>query len=226
MYACLAGLQLGSTHAKPGSACCTCTHPCTATCLHTLQEDDWYFTSDNEFVSKALRIMNHDPSIAQVLFNENYADTDADWERELIAPAQQQRTTLDGLPYVQHVFGGPHGLRELGEYEATHAHGKLSNYHWPGFSLRPGLWRLSAMQEVGRFTAGMQFEHKYGMKLHAAGYKVAFFSGVSAVHLAPTAVWLQDRQAHMDAVFSRHQLRLQRTPGQQRSAYDAAIAWR
>jgi hypothetical protein len=200
-------------------------HACSS-CLHTLQEDDWYFTRDEAFVSKALRIMDHDASIAQVLFNENYADTDADWERELIAPAQQQRITADGMRYAQHVFGGPYESPELAEYVAKHADDRLNNYHWPGFSLRPGLWRLAAIQQVGQFEAGAQFEAEFGMKLHSAGYKVAFLPGVSAVHLAPVAVWLQERQADMDALFRRHQLQLQHTPGQQHSAYDVNIAWR
>jgi hypothetical protein len=200
-------------------------HDACSSCLHPLQEDDWYFTRDEEFVSKALRIIDHDPSIAQVLFNENYADTDADWERDLMAPAKQ-RITSDGLRYAQHVFGGPYESPELAEYAAQHADGKLNNYHWPGFSLRPGLWRLSAIQQVGPFEAGMQFEQEFGMKLQSAGYNVAFLQGVSAVHLAPVAEWLQDRQADMDALFSRHQLRLQHDSGQQHSAYDVSIAWR
>ncbi|WIA09440.1 hypothetical protein OEZ85_008844 [Tetradesmus obliquus] len=188
-------------------------------------EDDWYFTAEDEFVSKALRIMDHDPSIAQVLFNKDYADTDAPWEHERISPGQQHITS-DGLQYVLHVYAGPTGSPDLAAYVAEHAGGKLNHFHWPGFSLRPGLWRMSAIKQAGQFEPGVQFEHAFALKLHAAGYAVAFLPRVVAVHLAPTAVWLQERQADLDAVYARHGLLLQHTPGQQRSAYAANLAWR
>jgi hypothetical protein len=193
--------------------------------LQAPQEDDWYFTTDTAFVTQALRIMDYDASIVQVLFNQDYADTDAAWEREHVS-AGQQRITLDGLPYVLHVYGGPEGSPELAAYVQEHAGNKLSSFHWPGFSLRPGLWRLSAIKQIGQFEAGVQFEHAFGLKLHATGYRVAFLPGAAAVHLAPTATWLQERQADMDAVYARHGLQLRHTPGHQRSAYDANVAWR
>jgi hypothetical protein len=169
--------------------------------------------------------MDHDPNIAQVLFNENYADTDTSVERKRIA-RDKQRITLDGLPYVLHLYGGPVGSLELAAFVEEHAGGKLSNYHWPGFSLRPGLWRLSAIREIGKFEAGAGFEEAFARKLHAAGYKVAFLPGVAAVHLAPTASWLHEHQSAVAEMYARHGLRLQYTPGDQNSAYHANVAWR
>lgn len=190
-----------------------------------MQEDDWHFFVEDEYISKALRVMQHDPTISQVLFNQDYADTDADWESQQVASSEPGMTP-DGLQYVVHAFAGPIGSAEHAEYVAQHSGGKLNNFHWPGFSLRPGLWRLSAVQQIGNFVAGPRFEEAFGAQMHAAGFRTAFFRGVSCVHLAPTATWLQERVQDMNAVYARHGIKLQHSPRHQHSAHDADLSWR
>jgi hypothetical protein len=190
-----------------------------------LQEDDWHFIADDEYISKALRILEHDQTIAQVLLNEDDADTDSATEREVVLRLQP-RITFDGLQYTQHVHGGPEGSPELADFVAKHAHGKLNRFYWPGFSLRPSLWRLSVIKQFALFETDHLFQRSFGVKLPAAGYKVAFLDGVAAVHLAPGANWLKKRQDVVNEVYARHRLRLQYKPGHQQSAYDANVAER
>ncbi|KAF6252378.1 hypothetical protein COO60DRAFT_1704324 [Scenedesmus sp. NREL 46B-D3] len=138
-------------------------------------EDDWYFTTDEAFVSKALQIMDHDPSIAQVLFNQDFADTDAPWERQVLAAAQQ-RITSDGRPYMLHGYGGPPGSPELAAYVAKHAGGKLHNFHWPGFSLRPSLWRVSAVTQASAHFFMYQYKVVLCPKRYSHDWGACFYA--------------------------------------------------
>eukprot|EP00775_Hariotina_reticulata_P011050 gene11050-11205_t len=109
-------------------------------------EDDWWFMRDENFISKALSVMEVDPSIIQVLFNPDYRDLDVDWEEQELH-ANRRYITADGVPYALHKYAGSRDSEEYQRYLVNNKVTKLSHLHWPGFSLRPGLWRLSAVKQ-------------------------------------------------------------------------------
>jgi len=181
-------------------------------------EDDWFFIRDDDFISKALAVMDADSSISQVLINPDYADTDADWEASALLH-DSRHITPDGVPYLLHTFAGLQGSEQHRRHLAQHNVQGSNHLHWPGFALRPGLWRMSAIREVGRFEDRSWFEEAYGLKAVQLGFKTAMLAEVSCIHLAPSAVWLQERAQDISAVYKRHGLRLQYDTRRPLSAY-------
>ena len=149
-------------------------------------EDDWFFFKDEYFVSKALTILENDPTIAQVLFNVGFRELDLQRERELIATGKNM-TTAGGVRYVLHLYSGVENTPES-RLAKVLARGKLSNFHWPHFSLRPGVWRLSALREVGHIEDVPNFEFVHALKYYNHGYRTAFLPDLYAIHMAPLKV--------------------------------------
>jgi GT2 family glycosyltransferase len=183
-------------------------------------EDDWWFIRDEEFISKALSVMEADPSIIQVMINPDYRELDEDWEAKSIH-ANRRYISTDGVSYALHKYAGPLGSELYQQYLKENNINTLSHVHWPGFTLRPGLWRLSAIRQVGFFDDTTQFEEAYGQRVRRLGFKTAFLTEVSCIHLAPTAPWLAGKD--LAPVYKKHQLHLTH---QRQSAYDASISVR
>ena len=149
-------------------------------------EDDWLFFKDENFIIKALEIMEADVTIGQVLFNDNYRELGSEAEKQRLLPGDA-KATPSGAPYFVHRYVG---ARDSPEWREVHskAPGKVSHYHWPHFSLRPGVWRLSVFKELGRFEevkGHAMSEYRYALRYAEKGYKTAFLPDVYAFHLAP-----------------------------------------
>jgi len=148
-------------------------------------EDDFFYVMDERYVGKSLRILQSDPRIGQVLFNQNYAETNTAWETErLVGGISVTWENGDGS-HIEHVYAGPVGSERWKEYFKDKP-GKVGNLHWPHFSTRGGVWNLSAIRSVGQFEnlegSGV-FEYAFAKRYVQQGYKSAFLPGVYSIHL-------------------------------------------
>ena len=151
-----------------------------------LLEDDFFFVRDGEYVSRAVAVLQRDASLGQLLFNERYAASDDPATLARVVGGVAVADPATGAPsHIVHEYGGPLDSPAWRAAVARHPAGTLSHAHWPHFSLNPGLLRVAALGAVGPFDEGLgsDFEHAYGARWTAAGYRTAFLHGVAAVHL-------------------------------------------
>jgi hypothetical protein len=187
-------------------------------------EDDWHFFEEDFFVSKALSIMASNQTVMEVLFNANLWETDADWEAgKFASPAAS--ITSDGVRYIPHVYVGRMGSQEWKQHVYRHASGQRSMFHYPGFCLMPGFWRLAVIEQVGPFQDVSSFQLRYAEKIQQAGYGVAFLDRVTSVHLALSSMWIQKSQ-EANTVYTRHGLVLKHKANSRPSAYDLNMSMR
>jgi GR25 family glycosyltransferase involved in LPS biosynthesis/tetratricopeptide (TPR) repeat protein len=141
-------------------------------------EDDWHFLHRAPYVDDALRILDADPSFGQVAFNRNYAETlDDRW----IAGGTVYRTDR-GQRLVVHEYCPTD--EELAAYLASLPAGRLTNAHWPNFTLRPSLMRTAAGHGAGPFDDGDDsFEWAAARRFTGAGWRTVFFDAVVALHI-------------------------------------------
>jgi hypothetical protein len=152
--------------------------------------------------------------LSQVLFNDNYRETDA--MDEAILLDDTDRHYACGVVYHVHEYCGP--LHSPEWYQCM-TPGKLSNRHWPHFSLRPGVWSVAKVRALGDIERARDFELHHGLKYAANGLKTGFFPGASSVHLAPSSTMLVTRQHILEDVYARHGLDVAHL-GRPVSAYD------
>lgn len=153
-------------------------------------EDDWYYIQDDYCLLKALQIMQENARVAQVLFNEDFLTSNLPYERRNLAPGQP-KSTKSGLPYVLHSFVGFRDSQAYAAMLPTLDYPK--NYYWVHyFSLQPGVWRLSALREVGAFHEVFDFEFRYGIRYLVKRWKTVFLPGIRALHLEPSAELAND----------------------------------
>lgn len=174
-------------------------------------EDDWFFYKDDYFILKSLQIFSDDATIGQILFNEDYLTTDLQFERQSCTRGED-KTTEYGFPYVLHKFVGYWRSEEMqAAFRENEQNGfQWTFYHWPHFSLRPGIWKLAFIKQTGIFdymdNAHLQFEIEYGVKYINNGWKTAFLPGVRSLHLGQSPA-LAERAGGMAAVhelFKKH----------------------
>jgi hypothetical protein len=139
----------------------------------------------------------------QVLFNPDYKETDHDEEIYWVAGGDDHE--VFGLKYVVHKYCGP--LYSDTWWVCIRAvPGRIANYHWPQFSLRPGVWRMSNMTALGPMETANRFEEAHGPKYVAQGLKTAFLPDVHAVHLAISATYLKEKPYIVEETYAKHGL--------------------
>lgn len=132
-------------------------------------EDDWQFLHTLPYITESVRILESDPRIGQVLFNQDYQE-DPDDPRDIVG----------SIPFAQgfrlHVWDPKHTMcKQMGQ---------ISNGHWPHYSLRPSVLRRSMWTHVGNFTEGhSEFEREYGLRYMKRGFRSVFFEGIHMLHL-------------------------------------------
>ena len=143
-------------------------------------EDDWEFFAPDAYVSRAIDILEDDPSLGQVLFNRNYAEIAS--EREI--PGGELRTTTHThQPYRVHVHAVP-GTQEFEEFNREIGKDRPTNSWWPHFSFRPSMLRTSVVNEIGSFsTEPIHFELDFAKRFTAAGFQSAFFDNICNVNI-------------------------------------------
>lgn len=178
-------------------------------------EDDWFFMRDEYLITKALQVLRTNASIGQVLFNANYFDTDAESEKAITAGGDAQ--SVDGADYIVHRFCGAPGSPEHAACFSDARPGQMAHYHWPHFSLRPGLWNMANMAQVGSIQDGPNFEMQHGFKYVAAGLITAFLPNIHAVHLVPSSAYMVAHPHIAQEAYTKHSIQ---QAGVSQSAYD------
>lgn len=138
-------------------------------------EDDWQFITPSRYISDAITIMEGDPTIGQVLFNQAYQEHP--WDEVLNDPP----VTFGKIQYVPHRYI-PYQSKEWYHY---HRGGGVSHAHWPHFSLRPGVWRLN-ITSIGSFNTVMghaAFEYDWGLRYMAEGWRTVSLVGVHCLQI-------------------------------------------
>jgi len=141
-------------------------------------EDGWQFFVTTDYVARALSILDNEPTVAQVLFNRNYAET---LQGRTLVGGTLRRHPKSGLRYLihEHAAEGP----ERDAFFQRHPPGTLSSVAWPHFALRPSLVRTAAIRGLGRFDqTASGFEQAFADRYAAAGLQSAFFDGVTCTH--------------------------------------------
>lgn len=132
-------------------------------------EDDWQFLHTLPYIAESVRVLESDPRIGQVLFNQDYQE-DPDDPRDIIGSVP----LMEG--FRLHVWDPKHDMCKK--------RGQISNGHWPHYSLRPSVLRRSMWTHVGTFTEGHQeFEREYGVRYMQKGFRSVFFEGIHTLHL-------------------------------------------
>jgi hypothetical protein len=180
-------------------------------------EDDFFFIRDEDYVATALSILAKNESIGQVVFNRRYALTNTEVEERTQVGGMEVRDPETGnVSYILHEYIGPPGSPEWKAYFEKHP--GVGSIHWPHFSLRSGVWRMSALRDVGIFEDRESFEFNYGLRWMQRGHVTAFFPGIYNIHMGkPMPNSDVDAEA-MDAMYRNQGLRY--SLAETRSAYD------
>lgn len=185
-------------------------------------EDDFFFIKDENYISRALKILESDSQLGQVVFNLSYAETGVKKERESNFVAGFPVADEYGkVSHVLHNYVGPTISPQWKAFAHAHA-GKASNAHWPHFSLNNSVWNLHAMKEVGRFGAdGFEFDFAY--RYMSMGLKTAFFPDLHCIHLGKLRPLLNDvLDTQVKELYEKHGL----TMADSVSAYDLNVTKR
>ena len=182
-------------------------------------EDDFFFVKDEDFVTKALAVLDSNATIGQVVFNARYALTTTEHDKaELVGGDEVRDPTSGRVTHIIHEFAGPAGSPEWQAFFNRPGNGgKVANVHWPHFSLHSGVWRMAAMRTNGPFQLESGFEYVYGLRWMEKGFKTAFFPGVYSVHLGKPVNGAVKDDA-LDAMYAGYGLR--HTANGTVSAYD------
>ena len=145
-------------------------------------EDDWRFIVRDAYVGRGLAILEDDPTIAQALFNRNYAETLED--RSLIG-GELVRPRAGGAPYRVHTHFDP-STPEFHAFFGQFPSGSRGCIGWPHFSLRPSLMRTESVRSIGSFPTDVaNFELEFAHRFTEAGLRSAFFDTITCLHIGP-----------------------------------------
>jgi GR25 family glycosyltransferase involved in LPS biosynthesis len=127
-------------------------------------EDDFLFFEKISLETTIAKMEQlDDPSIQQLLFNKNYAETIDDYKIGGSLPTNVEDIVV-------------HENKE-GLYPYLNCH------YWPHYSFRPSIIRAKTIIELGNFDSNNKFfEMDYARKYVAAGYKSAFFNKITNKH--------------------------------------------
>jgi hypothetical protein len=150
--------------------------------------------------------------VCQLLFNQDYVETDV--EDHTVGLLGGDEYDAAGVPYVMHKYCGPWGTDE---YFQCSQPDKVSNYHWPHFSLRPGVWSVKHMKTLGPIEACSDFEYAHGHKYVEAGLKTAFLPGARAIHIGKPITKSDLDKQHFEEALAKHGIYM---PAVGKSAYD------
>jgi len=141
-------------------------------------EDDWEFGTRGPHISRAVHILENDESLVQVVLNKNYAES-TDHHNFV---GGDVRKTKSGIPVRTHTYlpRNSEGLSQL----MSENPGRLTNAHWPGFSLMPSLIDRQRIKAGGAFNPGSgHFEREMAEKLNESKLRTAFFDDVIMINI-------------------------------------------
>ena len=129
-------------------------------------EDDFEFLFPHPVIKHCIDVLEENDGYGQCLFNNGYRE---ELSEMLASPLGRPRKTQSGVRFYEHEYGP--------QFNSPCS-------YWPHFSLRPGVYRVSALQQVGAFIeANGSFEKEYAMRYIDAGWKTAYLEGVYCEHI-------------------------------------------
>jgi len=152
-------------------------------------EDDWDFLTIGNFLQQATHVLDHDPTLLQVVLNRNWMVSP--WP--LLVGGVVKRTDT-GFPYREHVYlpRNSAGFKQL----LADNPGARTAAHWPGFSLNPSVIRTQAARSIGAFhPATGFFEREYALRARSLGWNTAFLDTINDVTSGPTPTDAPELQA-------------------------------
>ena len=141
-------------------------------------EDDWEFVTQGPHISRAILVLASDESLVQVVLNKNYAES----TDHCNLVGGEVHVTKSAIPYRTHRYlpQNSAGLAQL----LNQNPGKLTNAHWPGFSLMPSLISRQRIRVGGAFNPGSgHFEREMAEKLHLLQLRTAFFDDLIMINI-------------------------------------------
>ncbi len=137
-------------------------------------EDDWVFFDKRDYISDMIEILEDDPQIGQVLFNENYAELPT----QTIAGGHPTHTTKR-LKYIIH----EHCVTATAKRNFRVKYGaKQHCNYWPHYSLRPGLTATKIYKQLN-YKDVVSFEYEFAQMYVSSGFKTAFLPGIHCKHI-------------------------------------------
>lgn len=143
-------------------------------------EDDWQFFMKDNYITKALSVLEKDNKMLQIVFNRNYANK---LTREHIDFYNPDDKIHDNI-YINHNYIDLSQPEKWNDFAGKHP-GKKTNVHWYGLSFNPSIINLQELRKNGRFdeTDGIFFEKEFAKKCFDNGYKVCFMKYISSIHI-------------------------------------------
>ena len=138
-----------------------------------------FFVQKKNYVSESLKIFSEDNNYGQVLFNRNYQDDHKEKKY-----GGTIKYTNDGLRYVLHEYDP---VNSTNSQQSTVNSGLTCSSdtksttlkHWPHFSIKPSVIRVSALEKIGLFTNSPDYEKEFALDYVANGFKTVFFDTFS-----------------------------------------------
>lgn len=144
-------------------------------------EDDFHFVEKKKYVSTAIKILENDDKLGQVLFNKNYMEV-APHNHDLETGGGIIKYTNDNeIRYMEHEHYDTES-KEYSEYIQRN-HGKGTHGYWPHYSFRPSVINCNVLRDLGLYSHVPHFEMQYAHEYTHRGYKSAFFDEFSCIHI-------------------------------------------
>ena len=132
-------------------------------------EDDFHFVVKQSYLAKAIKILEHDKDIGQVLFNRNYAEID--YSKTFLSGGIAKMTT-DNIRYIIHEYVQS-GTIEHKKYNETYKNSQNCGY-WPHFSFRPSVMRVSMLQRLWTILPYISFRNEIRRRICCQRMAIVF----------------------------------------------------
>ena len=142
-------------------------------------EDDWQFVKPSRYISRAVEVLDDDPTLIQTVLNRNYAETLANHD---IVGGHMVVSARKDFAYRVHDHVDP-ASPEFGRIFEENP-GRLTNAQWPGFSLMPSVMRRRAFDQLGAFNPGAgHFERDMADRALALGWRTACLDDITMLNI-------------------------------------------
>lgn len=139
-------------------------------------EDDWKFIKPGFFISDAIKILEANPSLGQVMFNRNYQQT----AHENLRGGVPDKVEDVAFLRHEHIVTPEEKEDWFRRHGAGPGPAVLTS--WPHFSLQPSVTRVAAAAAQFREDSSY-FEYQYGLDYMARGWRTAFLADVYCEHI-------------------------------------------
>ncbi len=161
-------------------------------------EDDWKFVYKDNYISKAIKVLETNDKYGQCLFNKSYSE-----EGELykvtggIKKVIKDMSSIPDITYFEHEYYQGDDLKKW-EDKNMGKNGIAHHVYWPHFSFRVGVTKSSVLKKVGDFNKVDHFEMDYAKRYTASGYITTYLNATYCVH-SGRKTWERDDKSIANA---------------------------